>query len=96
MDFISLPVTSGFTSATSVIIIVSQLKGLLGLKFSAANLVDTLIKIFENLGNVNVPNMSMGIASIIILLSLRVSIFMINTLIFKKNGIDNLQFKFNS
>lgn len=42
IDFISVPVTVGFTSATSVIIAVSQLKGLLGLQFKSSGFLDTL------------------------------------------------------
>lgn len=42
IDFISVPVTVGFTSATSVIIAVSQLKGLLGLKFKSGGFINTM------------------------------------------------------
>ncbi|KAI8436033.1 hypothetical protein MSG28_004160 [Choristoneura fumiferana] len=42
IDFISVPVTVGFTSATSVIIAVSQLKGLLGLKFKSGGFINTI------------------------------------------------------
>nr|CAD7409319.1 unnamed protein product [Timema cristinae] len=38
VDFISEPVTSGFTTATSLIIIGSQMKGLLGLRFKSNGL----------------------------------------------------------
>lgn len=45
IDFISVPVTVGFTSATSVIIAVSQLKGLLGLQFKSGGFIDTVKKV---------------------------------------------------
>ncbi|XP_058797830.1 sodium-independent sulfate anion transporter-like [Phymastichus coffea] len=71
VDFISLPVTSGFTSATSVIIVVSQLKGLFGLKFESETLIDSLIKIWENYKDIKLGDTLLGISSIVILLSLR-------------------------
>ncbi|XP_076162728.1 sodium-independent sulfate anion transporter [Ptiloglossa arizonensis] len=71
VDFISIPVTSGFTSATSVIIIVAQLQGLLGLKFKASNVVSDLIKIFENIKNVRTPDFTLGLCSIAFLLFFR-------------------------
>jgi sodium-independent sulfate anion transporter 11 len=74
VDFISLPVTAGFTSATSVIIIGSQLKGLLGLKFQSAHLIDQIVKICQNLKNVKFADTLLGITSIIVLLCLKVCI----------------------
>ncbi|XP_003487915.1 sodium-independent sulfate anion transporter [Bombus impatiens] len=71
VDFISMPVTSGFTSATSIIIIVSQLQGLLGLKFKAHSIVDNLSKIFQNVQNVRMPDFLLGICSIAFLLFFR-------------------------
>lgn len=75
VDFISLPVTSGFTSATSVIIIVSQLKGLLGLKFQSANLLDQMIKICLNVKKVRLADTMLGVSSLVALMSLRVRFF---------------------
>ncbi|XP_023245583.1 sodium-independent sulfate anion transporter-like isoform X2 [Copidosoma floridanum] len=71
VDFISLPVTSGFTSATSVIIIVSQLKGLLGLKFQSVNLLDQMIKICLNVKKIKLGDTALGISSLVALLCLR-------------------------
>lgn len=73
VDFISLPVTSSFTSATSVIIIVSQLQGLVGLKYRSSNLVEQVYKFFENIPKIKYPDAALGISSIVILLLLRVS-----------------------
>ncbi|KAK0173739.1 hypothetical protein PV328_006890 [Microctonus aethiopoides] len=42
VDFISIPVTSGFTSATSIIIIISQLPGLVGLRIRSESMVDRI------------------------------------------------------
>ncbi|XP_076622162.1 sodium-independent sulfate anion transporter [Colletes latitarsis] len=71
VDFISIPVTSGFTSATSIIIIVAQLQGLLGLKFRASNVAGDLIKIVKNVKNVRIPDLTLGLCSIAFLLTFR-------------------------
>ncbi|XP_017878927.1 sodium-independent sulfate anion transporter-like [Ceratina calcarata] len=71
VDFISMPVTSGFTSATSIIIIISQLQGLLGLKFKAHNIVDNVTKICVNFGNVRTADFILGLSSIALLLLCR-------------------------
>ncbi|KAK9739693.1 STAS domain [Popillia japonica] len=71
VDFISIPVTVGFTSATSVIIAASQLKGLLGLKFSSSGFIDNISKVFQNLHNTRISDLSLGICSIALLLFLR-------------------------
>ncbi|XP_025074802.1 sodium-independent sulfate anion transporter, partial [Pogonomyrmex barbatus] len=71
IDFISIPVTVGFTSATSVIIVVSQLKGLLGLKISSQGFIDTVTKVFQNIGNTNLWDAGMSISCITILLLFR-------------------------
>uniref|UniRef100_A0A1B6CML3 SLC26A/SulP transporter domain-containing protein n=1 Tax=Clastoptera arizonana TaxID=38151 RepID=A0A1B6CML3_9HEMI len=71
IDFISIPVTVGFTSATSVIIAVSQLKGLLGLQFTSAGFLDTLAKVWMHLGETRLYDTALGGSSIVILLLLR-------------------------
>ncbi|CAH2106328.1 unnamed protein product [Euphydryas editha] len=71
IDFISVPVTVGFTSATSVIIAVSQLKGLLGLQFKSKGFIDTLKKVFINIPNARPADSALGISCIIILLLMR-------------------------
>lgn len=73
IDFISMPVTSGFISATSAIIIIAQLQGLLGLKYKSSNIADNLYKMFKNIGNVRLPDLTLGICSITFLLIFRVS-----------------------
>ncbi|XP_065341247.1 sodium-independent sulfate anion transporter-like [Cloeon dipterum] len=71
LDFISVPVSIGFTSATSVIIIVSQLKGLLGLKFSSNSFLDNVTKVFKNLPNTRFGDTFLGFSCILALLLLR-------------------------
>lgn len=96
IDFISIPVTVGFTSATSVIIAVSQLKGLLGLKFESSSFLDCLLKVYQNIGNYRANDTILGVTSIIILLMLRVNILRSITrliLFFKYNNNFTLIFR---
>ncbi|EZA61752.1 hypothetical protein DMN91_003561 [Ooceraea biroi] len=71
IDFISIPVTVGFTSATSVIIVASQLKGLLGLKISSQGFLDTLIKVFQNISDASLWDTAMSVTCIAVLLFFR-------------------------
>ncbi|XP_029039360.2 sodium-independent sulfate anion transporter [Osmia bicornis bicornis] len=71
IDFISIPVTVGFTSATSVIIVVSQLKGLLGLKISSQGFLDTLTKVIQNIDKTSLWDTGMSFSCIIVLLLFR-------------------------
>ncbi|KAL0278308.1 UNVERIFIED_CONTAM: hypothetical protein PYX00_000163 [Menopon gallinae] len=71
IDFISVPVTVGFTSATSVIIAVSQVKGLLGLKFTSSGFVDTVKQIVTNIPNTRLNDSLLGFSCIVILLLMR-------------------------
>lgn len=72
IDFISIPVTVGFTSATSVIIATSQLKSLLGLKITASGFLDTIIKVATNVDKTRMTDFGLGLACIVTLLFLRV------------------------
>lgn len=74
IDFISIPVTVGFTSATSIIIVVSQLKGLLGLKISSQGTLDTLTKVLQNIHQTRLWDTLMSFSCITILLLFRVNI----------------------
>lgn len=71
IDFISIPVTVGFTSATSVIIVASQLKGMLGLKFKASGFIETITKVISNIENTNPWDAGMSFFCIVFLLILR-------------------------
>ncbi|KAJ2945881.1 hypothetical protein O0L34_g4786 [Tuta absoluta] len=71
IDFISVPVTVGFTSATSVIIAVSQFKGLLGLQFKSGGFIDTVKKVVINIPNAKMSDSTLGITCIVTLLLMR-------------------------
>lgn len=73
VDLISMPVTVGFTSATAIIIGVSQLKGLLGItaKSAGSGFLPTLETVFCNLTNLRIPDATLGLVSLFILLLVR-------------------------
>ncbi|PSN48409.1 hypothetical protein C0J52_12089 [Blattella germanica] len=72
IDFISTPVTSGFTSAYSVIIIASQIKSLLGLrKFKTKGFVDNITKLTQHVHETRLWDTLLGVACIALLLTLR-------------------------
>lgn len=73
IDFISIPVTVGFTSATSVIIAASQLKGLLGLKYTSKNFLDNMKQVYLHIHETRLADTLLGCGCIVILLLLRVS-----------------------
>lgn len=71
VDFISIPVTSAFTSAAAIIIIVAQIQGLLGLRYKSYNIVDTINKTFKNIDKVHLPDVALSFSCIVFLLLFR-------------------------
>ncbi|GLG95345.1 uncharacterized protein GBIM_02332 [Gryllus bimaculatus] len=71
IDFISGPVSSGFTSAAALIIVSSQVKDLLGIKADSGTFVEVCISIFKNLGETSVGDASLGCVCIVVLLLMR-------------------------
>ncbi|XP_076275104.1 sodium-independent sulfate anion transporter-like isoform X1 [Rhynchophorus ferrugineus] len=71
VDFISIPVTVGFTSATSVIIGSSQFASLLGIKMTSNGFYDTMNKLFQNIHLTRFQDTLLGISCIAVLLLLR-------------------------
>lgn len=71
IDFISVPVISGFSSAAALIISATQLKGLFGLKFEAENFVMVIYYVCKNITKTKIPDLIMGLTSLVVLLSLR-------------------------
>ncbi|KAK7870317.1 hypothetical protein R5R35_003707 [Gryllus longicercus] len=71
VDFVSAPVVAGFTSAAALIIACSQLKGLLGLSFSAHGFLDTWIQLARLAHRFQVGDLVLGACCIVTLLSLR-------------------------
>ncbi|GAB1860455.1 Sodium-independent sulfate anion transporter [Camponotus japonicus] len=71
LDFISGPVSVGFTSAASIIIATSQVKDILGVQVTGTKFVEVWQSIFEHIGETRCWDTTLGIICIIILLLLR-------------------------
>ncbi|KAJ8973168.1 hypothetical protein NQ317_007509 [Molorchus minor] len=72
IDFVSGPVSSGFTSAVALIIVTSQVKDVLGIKASGTTFVDTWRSIFSDIHNTQGWDTLLGITCIAVLLILRI------------------------
>lgn len=66
-DFLSHPVISGFITASGILIAVSQLKHILGVKASGHNLVDILSSLFTNIGQTNSWTLGIGVGATLFL-----------------------------
>lgn len=73
VEVISTPVISGFTSASAVIIIISQIKHILGINYKSDSVKDDIVKLFENCHRLKYADTALGVTCIIFLLLLRVS-----------------------
>lgn len=71
VDFISAPVTSAFTSATAIIIIGSQLKNLLGIKYESKGFFDSIVELCKRIGRTSLGDSTLGLIVILFLLGLR-------------------------
>uniref|UniRef100_A0A182QWX7 STAS domain-containing protein n=1 Tax=Anopheles farauti TaxID=69004 RepID=A0A182QWX7_9DIPT len=71
VQFISMPVTAGFTSAAAITIASGQVKSLLGLPGRSNEFVDSWINVYRHIGETKVWDAALGIATIAMLLLLR-------------------------
>lgn len=76
IDFVSGPVSSGFTSAVALIIVTSQVKDILAITAQGSTFVQTWINIFGNIQNAHAWDAALGLTCIAVLLILRVSIIL--------------------
>ncbi|KPM32194.1 Sulfate permease [Croceitalea dokdonensis DOKDO 023] len=70
-NFLSRPVVSGFTVAAAFVIGISQLKHFFGLDIGTTNSLKTLRAIFNQLGETNFYDLSIGVAAILVILGLK-------------------------
>ena len=70
-NFLSHPVISGFITASGLIIAASQLKHILGIEASGANLYAVVTSILAHLGEANLPTLTIGILATIFLFAVR-------------------------
>ncbi|XP_054282885.1 sodium-independent sulfate anion transporter-like [Macrosteles quadrilineatus] len=71
IDFISGPVSSGFTSAVALLILMSQVKDILGIKAAGSTFVEMAISIYKDIHNTRFWDTFLGIICIFCLLLLR-------------------------
>lgn len=71
LDFISGPVSVGFTSAAAIIIATSQIKDILGISITGSKFVEVWHNIFDNIGETKLWDTALGIVCIVVLLLLR-------------------------
>jgi SulP family sulfate permease len=71
LNFISHPVLSAFTTASALIIAAGQLKYLLGYKVGGERIYETLYQTVVQLGQTNLVILTIGLASIALLLFFR-------------------------
>lgn len=76
MEFISLPVVSGFTSAAALTIASSQVKGLLGLRYNADTFVTTWKSFFQHVGETRLSDSMLSLGCIIVLTVMKVRILL--------------------
>lgn len=69
----SIPVIVGFTTAAAITISSSQIKSLLGLPGSGNEFIDTWTNIVRNIGSITLGDALLGVTTIVILISLKVS-----------------------
>ncbi|WP_420603204.1 SulP family inorganic anion transporter [Flagellimonas sp.] len=69
VNFLSKPVISGFTSAAAILIGLGQLKHILGINFPQSSKIHQLVpSIFENLAQLNLPTLTLGVLTTIFIL----------------------------
>lgn len=72
VEFVSMPVVSGFTSAASLIIACSQIKSLLGLKIHGESFIEIWRELVNNIHRTRIPDLILSCCCILILLTLKV------------------------
>uniref|UniRef100_A0A182PZV9 SLC26A/SulP transporter domain-containing protein n=1 Tax=Anopheles farauti TaxID=69004 RepID=A0A182PZV9_9DIPT len=70
VQFISYPVTAGFTSAAAITIASGQIKSLLGIPGQSNEFLDSWINVFEHIQDIRLWDSILGVSTIIVLLVL--------------------------
>lgn len=71
VEFVSTPVSAGFTSAVALIVATSQLKIILGVKSSGTTFLQRWISMINDIENIRLYDAYLGFGCVIILLALR-------------------------
>lgn len=72
VEFVSMPVISGFTNAAAIIIATSQLGTLLGLSGRSDSFIDAIVKVVNHLDKITPWDPLLGICSMLLLVALKV------------------------
>ncbi|KAG8277260.1 hypothetical protein J6590_047134 [Homalodisca vitripennis] len=70
VEFVSIPVISAFTTASALLLIATQLKGLFGLNYVSDTFVDSLLTFGSHISETRLWDIVLGATSIVILLAL--------------------------
>lgn len=71
VDFVSGPVSSGFTSAVALIVFTSQVKNIFGVKTEGSSFLDMWISIIKDIENIHWNDTIMGLSCIVFLISMK-------------------------
>ncbi|XP_028049291.1 sodium-independent sulfate anion transporter [Monomorium pharaonis] len=71
IEFISIPVVSGFTSAASVIIACSQIKNLLGLNIHGESFIEIWVELAHHIADTKIPDLILSCCCLLFLFILR-------------------------
>ncbi|XP_029032154.1 sodium-independent sulfate anion transporter-like isoform X2 [Osmia bicornis bicornis] len=71
VEFVSMPVISGFTNAAAIIIGTSQLGTLLGLTGKSDSFIDAVVKVADHLNDIRLWDTVLGVCSMILLVGLK-------------------------
>ncbi|KAK5641504.1 hypothetical protein RI129_010051 [Pyrocoelia pectoralis] len=72
IDFVSGPVSSGFTSAVALIIVTSQVKDILAIKVTGSTFAEQWVSIFSGIHQSSVWDAVLGVSCIAVLLIMRI------------------------
>lgn len=70
-NLLSYPVISGFISASAILIAVGQLKHMLGVENHGNNLPQLLVGLYQHLGDINTPTLTLSLICLVSLLLLK-------------------------
>ncbi|XP_076646092.1 sodium-independent sulfate anion transporter isoform X5 [Halictus rubicundus] len=71
VEFVSMPVISGFSNAAALIIATSQLGTLLGLSGRSDSFIDAIVKVVDHVNEITLWDTVLGVSSMIVLVCLK-------------------------
>ena len=70
-NFLSQPILSGFLSGTALVLILGQMRPLLGYSGTARSFFPRLIELFQSIGKFHLPTVILGLAMLAVLIAVR-------------------------